>query len=122
MRLLRIVLGVALMTSTACHPGPVIDRGPKPPAVGGTVAGIVSTDKNTAVAGRKVTAIDAAGGQRYEATTGPNGGYTIKVPQGSHRLEVELQQGERVAKQPAVTKINKGDLDTHGDFVIAGGG
>jgi hypothetical protein len=44
------------------------------------------------------------------------------VPEGSYRLEVELQQGERVAKQPAVTKINKGDLDTHRDFVIAAGG
>jgi hypothetical protein len=122
MRLLQIALCVALLTTLACHPGPVIDTGSKPPAVGGTVAGIVSTDKNAAVVGRKVTAIDAVGGKRYEATTGPNGGYTIKVPEGTYRLEVELQQGEKVAKQPAVTKINKSDLDPHRDFVITTGG
>ena len=121
MRLLRIVLGVALMTSMACHPGPVIDTGPKPPAVGGTLAGIVSTDKNAAVAGRKVTAIDTAG-KRYEATTGVNGGFTIQVPDGTYRLEVELRPGEKVTKQPGETKVNKGDLDPKRDFVISGGG
>jgi hypothetical protein len=121
MRLLQIVLGVALLTSLACHPGPVVDTGPKPTGVGGTVAGIVSTDKNAAVAGRKVTAIDTAG-KRYEATTGVNGGFTIKVPEGTYRLEVELRPGEKVTKQPAETKITKGDLDTKRDFVITAGG
>ena len=121
MRLLQIVLGVALLTSLACHPGPVVDTGPKPEGVGGTVAGIVSTDKNAAVTGRKVAAVDAAG-KRYEVTTGANGGYTIKVPEGTYRFEVELKPGEKVTKQPAETKIGKGDLDTKRDFVITAGG
>jgi carboxypeptidase family protein len=121
MRLLHLVLGVSLLAFLACHPGPVVDTGPKPTGVGGTVAGIVSTDKNAAVAGRKVTAIDTAG-KRYEATTGVNGGFTIKVPEGTYRFEVELKPGERVAKQPAETKIGKGDLDTKRDFVITAGG
>jgi hypothetical protein len=118
MRLLQIVLGVALLTSLACHPGPVVDTGSKPAAVGGTIAGIVSTDANAALAGRKVTAIDSVTGKRYDATTGTNGGYTIQVPQGTYRLEVQLQDGESVAKQPGETKINKGDLDPHRDFTI----
>ena len=121
MRLLHIVLGVALLTSLACHPGPVVDTGAKPGGVGGTVAGIVSTDRNAAVAGRKVTAIDGAG-KRFDATTGVNGGFTIKVPEGTYRLEVELKSGERVTKQPGETKINKGDLDPKRDFVISAGG
>ena len=120
MRLLQIVLGVALLTSLACHPGPIVDTGSKPVAVGGTIAGIVSTDSNAALAGRKVTAIDTVAGKRYDATTGANGGYTIQVPQGTYRLEIQLQDGERVAKQPGETKIDKGDLDPHRDFVIAG--
>ena len=62
MRLLQIVLGVALLTSLACHPGPVVNTGSKPPLVRGTIAGIVSTSSNTAVAGRTVTAIDAVTG------------------------------------------------------------
>ena len=118
MRLLQFVLGVTLLTSLACHPGPVIDTGAKPPDVGGTIAGIVSSDANAALEGRKVTAIDAAGGKRFEATTGANGGYTIKVPVGTYRLEVELKQGDRVSKQPSETKIDKGDLDAQRNFVI----
>jgi hypothetical protein len=121
MRLLQIALGMTLLASLACHPGPVVDAGPKPADVGGTIAGIVTSDGNAAVEGRRVTAIDAAGGKRYEATTGANGGYTIKVPEGTYRLEVELRQGERVSKQPPETKINKSDLDTQRHFVITAG-
>jgi hypothetical protein len=121
MRLLQTLLGLALLTSVACIHGPVVDVGPKPADVGGTIAGIVSTDGKTAVVGRKVTAIETQTGSRYDATTGPNGGYTIKVPQGTYRLEVELQPGEVVAKQPAETKINKSDLDPKRDFVITVG-
>jgi hypothetical protein len=118
MKLLQIVLGAALLTSLACHPGPIVDTGSKPAAVRGTIAGIVSTDSNAALAGRKVTAIDTGTGKRYDATTGTNGGYTIQVPEGTYRLEVQLQDGERVAKQPGETKIDKSDLDPHRDFVI----
>jgi hypothetical protein len=121
MKLLQIVLGTALLTSLACHPGPIVDTGPKPAGVGGTIAGIVSTNANAALAGRKVTAIDTVGGKRFEATTGVNGGFTIKVPEGTYRLEIELRPGEKVTKQPAETRINKGDLDPHRDFVITAG-
>jgi hypothetical protein len=122
MRLLQIVVGVALLTSAACHPGPIVNTGSKPALVGGTIAGIVSTASNAALPGRKVTAIDTVNGKRYEATTGTNGGYTVQVPEGTYRLEIELRPGERVAKQPAETKVNKSDLDPHRDFVIASGG
>ena len=122
MRLLQIVLGIALLASPACHPGPVVNPGPNSPAAGGTIAGIVSTEANAALAGRKVTAIATAGGKRYEATTGVNGGYTIQVPEGTYRLEVELRPGEKVAKQPGETKINKSDLDPQRNFVITSGG
>jgi hypothetical protein len=118
MKLFQMLLAVSVLTSMGCHPGPVIDTGPKPPSVGGTIAGIVSTDANAAVAGRKVTAINTETGVRYEATTGANGGYTIKVPEGTYRLELELQSGERIAKQPGETRVNKSDLDPRRDFVI----
>lgn len=121
MRLLHLVLAAALLTAGACHPGPVIDTGSKPSAVGGTIAGIVSTEANAALAGRKVTAIETSKGTRYDATTGVNGGYTIQVPQGTYRLEVQLREGERVSKQPPETRIDKSDLDPHRDFVITAG-
>jgi hypothetical protein len=118
MRLLPVLLTVVLLTSVACHPKPIIDTGSKPTAVGGTIAGIVSSDANAALAGRKVTAIDTVTGKRYEATTATNGGYTIQVPEGTYRLEVQLRDGERVSKQPDQTQVNKSDLDSGRDFVI----
>ena len=90
----RVLVACSLAAAAACHPGPVLDPGAKM-AVGGTIAGIVSSVGNTALPGRKVTAINVATGARFEATTGLNGGYTIKVPQGTYRLEVELQPAEK---------------------------
>ena len=121
MRALQIAVVAALLGCVGCHPGPVIDTGPKPPAVGGTIAGFVTAQGNAPLVGRKVTAIETTAGTRFDATTGANGGYTIKVPAGTFRLEVELREGEKVLKQPDETRIQKSDLDTRRDFVIAGG-
>jgi hypothetical protein len=118
MRLFHTLLAFSLFTSAGCHPGPIIDTGPKPPSVGGTIAGIVSTDSKAAVPSRRVTAINTETGARFDATTGTNGGYTIKVPEGTYRLEVELRPGETLAKQPGETRINKSDLDPQRHFVI----
>ena len=118
MRAFSVFVFCAVLASVACHPGPVLNPGGKL-SVGGTVAGIVSTDGNAPVAGRKVTAVDVASGARFDATTGANGGYTIKVPEGTYRLEVELAPGESVVKQPGETKIQKSDLDPKRDFTIA---
>jgi hypothetical protein len=115
-----IVLALALLlSSVACtHPGPVLGGGDMP-SVGGTIAGRVSTeDSAVAVPGRKVTVVETASGTRFEATTGANGGYTIKVPEGTYRVEVELRSGETLAKRPDETHINNGDLDAQRDFVI----
>ena len=116
MRLTNALMLFTVLAAAACHPGPVLS--PKLD-VGGTVAGIVTTTGNAAVPDRKVTAVDVTSGARFEATTGANGGYTIKVPEGTYRLELELRPGEVVAKQPAETRINKSDLDSRRDFTIA---
>jgi hypothetical protein len=120
MRLHRILLMAALIGTAGCHPGPVVHSSPNMD-VGGTIAGIVSTTSNSAVPDRKVTAIDTVKGARFEATTGVNGGFTIKVPRGTYRLELQLLEGERVTKQPGDTKIDNSDLDPKRDFVITGG-
>jgi Carboxypeptidase regulatory-like domain len=122
MRFVHTLLGLAILTVVGCHPGPVVGPGSKKLDVGGTIAGIVSTDTNAPVSGRKVTAIETTSGARFDATTGANGGFTIKVPQGTYRLEIELQAGESVVKQPSETQINKSDLDPKRDFVIRLGG
>lgn len=122
MKMLTAVSGAALgclvIMAAACR-GPVLttDPGLK---VGGTIAGSVrAADGSVPLVTRKVTAIHAVSGARFETTTGVNGGYTIKVPQeGRYRLEVELRDGEVIAKGPAETDVNNGDLDPGRDFEI----
>ena len=86
----------------------------------GTISGMVTNSAGTPLEGRRVSAIDLTTEQHYDATTAKNGGYTIKVPPGTYRIEIELQGSERVAKAPDVTKVNKSDLDPHRDIVITG--
>jgi hypothetical protein len=114
------VLAIAsvVIGTTACHP-PVLttDPGLK---VGGTIAGIVrATDGSAPLVTRKVTVIHTTTGAKFETTTGANGGYTIKVPEpGHYRIEVELREGEVIAKGPRETDINTGDIDSGRDFEI----
>lgn len=114
---LALMLAVAV---GACRTGtPVIDTGERPPVQDGTIAGSVRSDTGVAVVSRVVRAIDVATGRKFETTTNNAGTYTMKVPPGRYRLEVELRDGEKVAKQPSETKIDRSDLDPRRDFVIA---
>jgi hypothetical protein len=118
MRYQPFTLALLIGFATACHPGPVIETTPTASA-GGTIAGLVSTvDSTVAVPGRKVTAVEVSKGSRFDATTATNGGYTIKVPQGTYHLEIELRGGESLAKRPDDTQVNNGDVDPGRDFVI----
>ena len=109
----------SLILATAGCRGAVITTQPDLKA-GGTIAGFVrATDGSVPLVTRKVTAIHASTGARFETTTGINGGYTIKVPEvGRYRIEVELREGEVIAKGPQETEINNGDLDPARDFEI----
>lgn len=100
--------------------GPVVDRGDKPTNVGGTISGIVRAPSGgPPLSGRKVIAVNLESGQRIEATTAVNGGYTMKVPLGRYRLEVELRSSEVVTDQPEEVDINVSDVDAGRNFVIA---
>jgi Carboxypeptidase regulatory-like domain len=113
-----VLIGVLSIMAAACR-GPVITTDPGL-SVGGTIAGIVrATEGSVPLVTRKVTVIHAASGARFETTTGANGGYTIKVPQeGRYRIEVELRDGEVIAKEPGETDVNNGDIDSGRDFEV----
>jgi hypothetical protein len=110
-------LAVSALFSGACHPGPILNT--EPNKAGGTIAGIVrATDGSMALTTRKITVVNTKSGEKFESTTGPNGGYTIKVPEGTYHIDVEVREGEVVSKKPDDTQINNGDLDSGRDFEI----
>jgi hypothetical protein len=72
------VLFALLVTSAACHPGPLV--GATRVEAGGTIAGIVSASGgSTALVGRKVTATNLATNAKYEATTATDGDARVQL-------------------------------------------
>ena len=115
----RTILAVgALLLSLACG-RVVIDTGPRPD-VGGSISGTVTTaDGAVALGARKVTAVNMETGARFDVSTTTTGGYTVRVPPGTYRLELELRAGEALATEPGSTEIDPGDLDAGRNFVVA---
>ena len=113
------VFCVSMVLAGCAATGPAYDPGPRPD-VGGSIAGRVSAnDGTTALSARKVTAINMSTGARYDVSTASNGGYTVRVPPGMYKLEVELRSGETLTTQPESTEVDTGDLDAGRDFVVA---
>ena len=111
---------LAIVLAACAQRGPIMNAGDKIAAVSGTISGVVrASGSNAPLTGRKVTATDVSSGAKFDVTTAANGGYTIKVPLGKYRVEVELRQGESLAEAPADLEINTSDLDAGRDFLIA---
>ena len=115
-----VVSTLIVILSVACAGrGPVIDATGSPPQdVGGTISGIVRAAPSSPLSGRIVTATNLATGARFEASTAVNGGYTMKVPIGKYKLDVELRDGETVGDGPTDVQIHASDLDAGRNFVI----
>jgi len=112
---------VGALSLAACRPGvPVIDTAPRPLEANGTISGTVRGPEGTSpIEGRSVEAINVATGERSRETTSSTGGFTFKLKPGKYRVEVTLLEGESFLKQPGEINLNKSDVDTHADFVIA---
>jgi hypothetical protein len=112
---------LALLYSSACRRGvPVIDLGPKPPAARGTITGLVHGPGDAALSGRIVDIVNVATGEKHTATTVANGGFTIELPKGKYRLSLQLRDGESLTKQPDIVNLDRGDIDSHIEFVVMG--
>jgi hypothetical protein len=121
-RFAAVVLAAALAAATGCRTGqPIYDQTPEDQSTPGTIAGIVRAGVGgEPIAGRRVEAVALAGGRRYSATSSVTGGFSIPVPPGKYRLEVELREGERVLRSPGTIDINESDLDSNLEVVIGG--
>jgi hypothetical protein len=111
---------MVLLYSGACRRGvPAVDLGPKPPLARGTITGLVHGPGDAALSGRIVDVFNVASGEKFTTQTASNGGFTIELPKGKYRLELELRSGETLVKRPDVVDLDRGDIDSHIEFVVS---
>ncbi len=96
----------------------MIDPGPRPD-VGGSISGIVTANDGAMLSARRVVAVNVKTGTRVETSTAPTGGYTMRVPAGTYRLELEVRADEALVTSPDPTEVDPGDLDAGRNFVVA---
>jgi len=65
-----------------------------------------------------VTATNLETGERLQTRTTTNGGFTIEAKPGKYRVQVELHAGESLVKSPDVVTLDRGDIDSHIEFVV----
>lgn len=119
-----VVAVTVLLGAASCRRGrPLIDTGPKPVEVDGTISGTVRGPQGTsAVVGRTVEVVNVETGERQRVLTSNTGGFTFKVKPGKYRVELTLREGEIVVKRPGVIDVNRSDVDASADFVIGAAG
>jgi hypothetical protein len=118
-RLGAILAVLVLLAGAACRSGqPLLVSSSGDQTTPGTIGGIVSAVGGERLGGRGVHAVPVGTSQRFSATTNVTGGFTIKVPPGEYRLEVDLRPGEKVVRDPGVVHINKSDLDANLEIVV----
>jgi hypothetical protein len=120
MRRVAATLGtVLILTGVGCRSGqPFLVTAMGDKTTPGTIAGIVSAPGGEPLSGRNVYAVDVKSAQRYSAVTNVTGGFSIEVPPGEYRLQVDLRDGEHVVHEPGVVHINKSDLDANLKIVV----
>lgn len=110
---------LVLLAGPACRLGqPLLVTAEGDKTTPGTIGGILSAAGGDRLAGRNVYAVQVGTSQRFSAVTNVTGGFSIKVPPGQYHLEVDLQPGEKILKEPGVVHINKSDLDANLEIVV----
>jgi hypothetical protein len=116
-RLTATTLAAALLLAPGCRHyrhGGALAGNVDNPQTAGTIGGVLQgSGGGDPIAGRRLEAVNAATGVRYSAVTNVSGGFTIQVPPGDYRLEVELRDGEAMSKDPGTIHIKTSDLDAN---------
>ena len=119
MRALAVSLTVlALAGGPGCRAHqPILDKS-EDQTTPGTIAGILTVVGGEPVAGRRVHAVEVATARKHTAVTNVTGGFSIPVPPGRYRLEVDLREGERIVRDPGTIEVHESDLDANREIVI----
>lgn len=108
----------ALLAAAGCRPAAALDASPKATG-GGTISGTVRRPEGTnPLDGRIVEVVNIESGERRRETTDRVGGFAFKVKPGRYRIELALQPGESLVRQPDVIELRHSDADIHADFVV----
>lgn len=107
---LHATFGVSLLAAAGCHPKTTMVS-ISSAAVGGTIAGIVYGPTDASLSDRTITLVNIDTGQRFQTATGENGGYSLRVPPGTYRLEVQLRDGEKLAEGNATILLKSSDSE-----------
>jgi hypothetical protein len=112
-----------VISLAACRTGvPVVDPGSAPPEARGTLSGAVRATDGAPLGGRQITLTSVDTGAEHRTRTADSGGYTIQVPRGRYRVQVELRSGETLQEGPTDVELGSSDLDARRDFVIGRAG
>jgi hypothetical protein len=112
--LAALTIAAGLLAVTACRRGvPVLDPGEAPPTMDGTISGRLTTaGGGSRLVGRRVEVVNVETGTRRSVSSSQDGGFTLKVPPGKYRLQVELRPGEAIVNGPETIDINRSDVDS----------
>jgi Carboxypeptidase regulatory-like domain len=102
---LHSALATSVLVGTGCHPKTTVVTTTSA-AIGGTIAGVVYGPADASLSDRNVSVVNIETGERFQTTTGPNGGYSMRVPPGTYRLEVQLRNREKISDDTPTVLIS----------------
>jgi hypothetical protein len=106
---LHTAFTLCVISGPGCHPRTIVSTSSA--AVGGTIAGVVTGPADRTLADRTVTVVNIETGAQYQTATGQNGGYTLRVPPGRYRLEIQLRENERMAERDGTILVIGGQIN-----------
>lgn len=114
-----LALGLLMLFSIGCRSAASHEPSAGRTVALGTLSGTVRAPEGSSpVEGRAVEVINIDTAERHRITTGNAGEFTIKVKPGKYRVEVALQRGESLVRQPGVMHVRRTEADTRADIVI----
>jgi hypothetical protein len=108
---LQSAFALCVFSGSGCHPHPRTLVTATSAAVGGTIAGVVTGPADRTLEDRTVTVVNIDTSAQYKTATGENGGYTLRVPPGRYRIEIQLRENEQMAEKDAPILVVSGGID-----------